>query len=106
MKKLFVIGACLLLAACGAPEQPSTPQLTDTVTLMVHWASLAEINAAAKANGDPQVEREGYTVLHRAAGATIWTCDIYMGKPSGLGGPTQALVGHELLHCLYGSYHP
>lgn len=103
MKRLSGILATLLLGACV--QDASTPtQITQSVSLTVHWADVAEMNVIAKAHGDPQIEREGYTVLVGHPGAFV--CDIYMGKPTGVGGLTQALIGHELLHCLYGSYHP
>ncbi len=101
MRSLFLL-TLFGLAACE-PQTPVVSQLTDTVTVRVHYVDAATMAAAARAAGDPVIDRDGYTVL-RGAGEN-WTCDVYLAPPRALGDATAMLIGHEFLHCLYGAYH-
>lgn len=100
--KLLALIAAVLLVGCEVSSR-TPPELTRTMTLRVHWADADMIARLAQERGDPVAERDGYTILVGAPGA--FECDVYVIKPPGTGTAVQTLLGHELLHCIYGAYH-
>lgn len=92
----------LWLAACE-PQNPPPAELAREMALSVNWATPEQIRVVSQANGDAAAERDGYTVLRRRGSES--SCEIYVAKPIGLGTRTQTLLGHELLHCIYGAWH-
>lgn len=91
------------LVACDQSATASKNPLTMKLGLAVHWATSDEIARVAHDYGDATADRDGYAVLKGVGGA--WTCDIYAHEPFVLNAAAQELLGHELLHCLYGNYH-
>lgn len=103
MRIVCVLSFVALLAACDAPTSAPTAVAT-SMTLEVHWSSSAEIAKAAYSYHDVSMDRDGYAVLKKTGDA--YACDIYLAHPSKIGEAEQMLVGHELMHCIFGSYHP
>jgi hypothetical protein len=57
-----------------------------------------------------QIKRDGYTVSDAARGFSVWSsqdivCDVYYIKPTTVNDPKTTVLGHEVMHCIYGSYH-
>jgi hypothetical protein len=105
MKTLWLIAGGVALAAAAAPRG-RLPELTQHMALSVHWVDPGDIHAVALEHGQElEHGRTGFAVLHGREGGP-WTCDLYVRRPISLATVhTQALVGHELLHCIYGNYH-
>lgn len=103
MLRLTLLLALPLFAACEQSSSPPKKPLTTTMALEVHWASAEDIAGVAKSYGDPTADREGYAVLKGTG--TAFTCDIYVPESVPDSVVAQQLIGHELMHCLYGNYH-
>lgn len=99
--KTGLLPLILLLAACE--QTPPPEELATQMTLNVVWSNPEQIAIVAAQYGDREADRLGYTVLRRS-GADA-TCDIYVQRPTYLGQEVQELLGHELLHCIYGPWH-
>jgi hypothetical protein len=103
MKKHAWLVILAVLAGCE-PTTPVPAQLASDFMLRIHWATSDEMAVVAREYGDPQADRGGYAVLRGFAGD--WMCDVYMARPRNLGEVNQTLLGHEVMHCLYGNFHP
>ena len=70
------------------------------------------------------LKRRGIDVSPKLLGKAIWRewvdqktgksimkpdsippCDIYLVKPKRIKGPEMATIGHEMAHCIFGSFH-
>lgn len=96
--KYLIIALIFVLVGCEAPEPRE--RLTTEMQLSVHYVTASEMKHAAASNGDKTEGLEGYAVLRRDP----WRCDIYLPQ-DGVSTAAQQLIGHELLHCVYGNYH-
>jgi len=112
MRKLLLCAAFIILAGC---QQATTPPVGETVRptmdrsgqiqqiqVVVH-PSYADLNRAYvkfKKSAQPEV-----------LGWAAWSidvpgqCEIHVTKPVALKTPVVHTWGHELMHCVYGSYH-
>lgn len=91
----------MTLSFIGGCEQSAQPSvITTEFQLQVNYVSQAEMQEVARSYGDRTEGLEGYAVLQ----GPPWRCTIYVPNP-GVSRRDQELIGHELLHCIYGDYH-
>jgi|SaaInlStandDraft_1057018.scaffolds.fasta_scaffold19704_2 hypothetical protein len=111
MKKIAALLMLLLLPSCDklSPELEGSHDYEDkpfSITVYV-YDSKAELTAAAKELGVPE-EAEGFALWSLTAKdrSVMTGCSVHVVKPKGVRDHSQMTTwGHELVHCVYGSYH-
>lgn len=121
--KLFVgmlLGVTLFLSACEPRKEPIEKKLDRTgqpiqITTFV-YSSQRELDAAFAARhsneNDPH-SRYGFAIWYEwrdADGNLVEkdeekVCEIHILEPKYIDDEATLTLGHEMLHCLYGSYH-
>jgi hypothetical protein len=74
----------------------------DTVTVRIHYASIAELEAAAREVGKRSAARPlGFSVLRKNVATDSYVCDIYLPqRPERVDDRATVSLGHEMAHCL------
>lgn len=111
MKKLILaLAATLAVASCnqGASdgyffEKDTQPLSPEREIHLVLYPNLAEVNAAFQAQSNSP-KLAGDRELQAFSVITDETCTIHMIDPAVKYMPE--FFGHELVHCLYGEFHP
>lgn len=112
MRKLFLSALLIALVACsGNTESPGTPVRptidrtgqVQQVVVYVH-PSYEDVNRALdKYAGKDMPEVYGWSTWCKDAACR---CEIHVIKPLHLHTRPVETWGHELMHCVYGSFHP
>ena len=111
------IATCLICLpqATLAQRIAATIDIT-SVRLQVMWVDHAELvrirnryersatSVREGALGESRNRVHGFSILRRRDDG--YTCELYVVRPERVNDPATATLGHELLHCLLGSYHP
>jgi len=106
MRRTVLISWSLLLASLpvGAGATETWRPIADVVevTVRVHWVSVGELKAAARALGKRADSRPmGFSVLRRNASTGRFECDVYLvDRPARLQDRATASLGHGIAHCL------
>jgi hypothetical protein len=116
MRPTLHVGVFALASLVGAAHGDHIQPTIDfsAMRLEVTWVrSNAEIEHARKRYGAEIVEKghrrvpqkpEGFAVLVRSDGELV--CRLWILKPENVDDERTTALGHELLHCLVGEYHP
>ena len=109
MKKFIITFAALAAAITPAVgreayrfEQPSFVH-TDIRVIIVPMQTTRKLMEEAARLGavvDPSRKISAFSIIS----PTMNQCTIYMVEPKN--GLNTSLIGHELLHCIYGDWHP
>lgn len=111
MKKLL-LAFLIMLAACsqqGAPVGPEVLPTHDRTNQTLEIAVVVHPNFADLNRQYDDWAREDRPAVY---GWTTWprdgngVCTIHVVKPTNLGTKAVDTWGHELMHCIYGEYHP
>lgn len=100
-RHLNVLMACMLLLmpACG-PKEPPVEQYTDIKLKVVLFDTEAKLNDYIQSNFNvTEVNREGMAVWY--LNDPEHECTLYLPRSI----TKESVYGHELMHCIYGSYH-
>ena len=101
----------LLLASCDNPTGINkTHDVTDQYIdiRVMTFESKTQLNKflELKSYSDQEVDGLARWVHPKSDMSTVKRCDIYVVEPSGVRDTgTLTTWGHELAHCMYGSYH-
>jgi len=109
MKKilLLVLLSAILVSSC---EVPSMPQDFDRsgevmhVTVVYHSSLLDLQDSYAKEFGVRKDGQDGYAVW-KNPGNQPYTCEVHVLKPKANGDTAMDALGHEMTHCLLGTFH-
>ena len=100
----------LFLTSCE-PESGGLPEDFDRsgeemrITVIFH-PNQQSIDAAHKKQfGQTNNKRLGFAVWANPGNRPYW-CTIHTQKPTGINDQKTISLGHELTHCLIGTYHP
>jgi hypothetical protein len=99
-------GICGLLlalpASAGSLDVWQSVADPSEVTVRIHWASSAEIKAAARKVGKrSETKALGFSVLRLVTATGSYVCDIYLlHRPERVLDRATATLGHEMAHCL------
>ena len=110
--KILLAILAVFMVSCDVPEKTITKthdvtdQYVDIRVMTFETQSQLNKFLELKAYSDQEVEGLARWVHPKDDMTTIKRCDIYVVEPSGVR-DTSALTtwGHELAHCMYGSYH-
>jgi hypothetical protein len=114
MKKILAIAIVLLTISCTDADKSTGIEGThdvssDAFTIVVHvfdtknemWKRLKEEGLDRR-----KVEGKAAWTISRDM-SQLYGCDIYVTKPKTVNDSnTMETWGHELAHCVYGTYHP
>lgn len=109
-----IIGAAVLLmlmVSCE-PSQQSIDKTHDITGEYVDirvmtFSSQRQLNKFLKRKDDEEVEGLAQWAHPKGDLTKVKRCDIYVVEPNGSRDYGQMETwGHELMHCIYGSYHP
>jgi hypothetical protein len=127
MNKLYVagiLGVSFLLASCerGEPIKPTIDRTGKEVTVTVYLyntqedvtAIYAERHNLSKGEVEAMAPRKGFSMwpewrdkdgksIENPAGRL--TCEVHSVRPKTVDDDATMTLGHELTHCLYGTYH-
>jgi len=111
------VAICLICLLQSALAQRIAPTIDITsLRLEIIWVEHAELvrirnryerSANSVREGALGVSRNrvhGFSILRRRDDG--YTCELYVVKPKSVNDSATWTLGHELLHCLLGSYHP
>jgi len=99
-----------MLISCGENNN-TLPQDFDrtnqNIILTVTWHdNQEEVDLEfVKSFGEPNPGRTGFAVW-KNPGNIPYTCDIHGIRPKSLNDENMDTLGHELTHCLIGTFHP
>jgi hypothetical protein len=91
-----------LSVAANAGDVWTTVADVESVTVRIHWVTVAELRAAAaKVGKRPPSEPLGFSVLRKEIHTGAYACDIYMlHRPQRVDDHATVSLGHEISHCL------
>jgi hypothetical protein len=103
--RLVALSCCSLLLAFSrsdAGDVWSSVAPVETVTVRIHWVSVAELEEAAGNVGKHNAERPlGFSVLRKNVATDAYVCDIYLPqRPEHVDDRGTVSLGHEMAHCL------
>ena len=107
MKKLLFATLLFLLVGCKPAVDPEFDRSEKIITTKVYLydneteVTLAYKNFVGEDNFDGSIRR-GWSGWSREA---PYQCEIHSVRPSRIDDTHTTTLGHELLHCLQGSYH-
>src|SRR5262245_14933302 len=105
MGRARVVCCAVLLALCrcaDAGDLWKSIASVDAVTVRIHWVSMIELEAAARAVGRPRSDRPlAFSVLRKNVATDSYVCDIYLPqRPAKVDDRGTVSLGHEMAHCL------
>lgn len=115
MRELIVIAAFMMLVVgCVKKESEDTIKGTQDFSgvefpITVHvFETRNEMREYLRDNQDEERRIEGKAYWFISPDASVlYGCDIYVVKPKGVNDNNNLETwGHELAHCVYGTYHP
>ena len=91
-----------LCCAANAGEAWTSVAPVEVVTVRIHWVSIDDLRAAARAVGKAVKDRPmAFSVLRKNPETGGYSCDIYIPhKPVRIWDEPTASLGHEITHCL------
>ena len=111
------IATCLICLLQSAFAQRIAPTIDiKSIRLEITWVNHAELvrirnryersatSVREGALGESRKRVHGFSILRRRDDG--YTCELYVVRPEGVNDPATSTLGHELLHCLLGNYHP
>lgn len=111
MRRLWCLLVGLLLAACGGgePVQPKR-ELTSFTLRVVMLSRDAAAQACIDLGAWPSDQAEA-AVKNRHLGCAVMRhdaneCTVYVPRPLVIDDEATTVLGHEVLHCALGRYHP
>jgi hypothetical protein len=105
MKKiLFVITLVVSLISCGKPPMEKDLNRENEI-LEIHFHAFKDEKSMIT-----HLRNEGYDTPDNLLGFSIWSpqdnnCDVYYVTPRGVDDRNMLTLGHEVAHCIYGSFH-
>ena len=115
MRELIAIAALMLLVVgCVKKESQETIKGTQEFSgvefpITVHvFETKSEMHKHLRENNIDRRKVQGKASWLVAADMSVlYSCDIYVVKPKGVNDNNKLETwGHELAHCVYGTYHP
>lgn len=110
--KILLSILAVFMVSCDVPEKTitKTHDVTDQYVdiRVMTFETMSQLNKflELKAYSDQEVEGLARWVHPKDDMTTVKRCDIYVVEPSGVRDTnTLETWGHELAHCIYGSYH-
>ena len=100
-----LVCCAVLLALCRRADAGDVWKAiapVETVTVRVHYVSMIELEAAARAVGQQSPDRPlAFSVLRKNVATDGYVCDIYLlQRPTRVDDRGTVSLGHEMAHCL------
>lgn len=99
------LGCCIVgWTLCGGVaggEVWKQAAAVEQVMVRVHWVSVAELEAVARALGKrPAGEPLGFSVLRQNVATKTYVCDVFLPlRPVRVDDRATRSLGHEMAHC-------
>ena len=113
LKYMMAICATLWLTACGdgATITPDQDRTGTPITLTVYWAQTdAELRQQWEhRTGQPASQAPnqwGFAQWNQNAPVGEYWCDVFVLQPRRADDSRMTSLGHEVAHCVWGSWHP
>lgn len=109
-KKLLITFSFIALASCDSDTKIEGTHDTTGIDMTIRVVTFNNKKAlnkhVSKLDGAPSYDVDGLAQWRVDAIGNVKRCDIYVEKPKGKRDYTeQENWGHELMHCVYGSFH-
>lgn len=106
--KVFLAAILVFLVGCeqssGLPEDFDRSGQELRVTVIYHSSLIDLQDSYEKEFGKRYTDQLGYAVW-KNPGAQPYTCEVHVMKPKFDGDDAMDTLGHEMTHCLIGSFH-
>ena len=104
---LITMSGCKITQQIKGSHNYESKEFTIKVTVYENNKKLNKAIDKKYGNVNHGFSVEGFSVWHLSKKdvSNMTSCEIYVTKPSMIGSPEFDTWGHELAHCIYGSYH-
>ena len=109
---VIVLLVCFALSGCQPQGEPIKPQREmDTFTLRVVMLEPDQVVRTCVGLGAWPAQVAGQAAKHRDLGCAVTRvdakdCTVYIPRPLYVDDDRTTVLGHEVLHCAIGRYHP
>lgn len=109
---IAIVLVCFALSGCLQQGEPIKPaREMDTFTLRVVMLERDKVAKTCVALGAWPAEVAGKAIKHRDLGCAVTRvdakdCTVYVPRPLYVDDEATTVLGHEVLHCALGRYHP